>query len=319
MTIRRDRPAGTPLIPNTLRWGVILAFGVALISGVSVFVNGFAVKQLPDAAVYTTLKNGVAALILIVVALAVVPRAQVRALDRRWWSWMLVIGVIGGSVPFVLFFSGLAVASAPTAAFIHKTLFVWVVLLAVPFLGERLGWFPIAALGVLLAGQFLAAPPTGVTWGTGETMILAATLLWAIEVVIARRLLLGSVPSPVLGAARLGLGLVVLVVYLGVTGRLGVVTSLTATQWAWGVGTGALLAAYVGTWLAALRRAPATVVASVLVLGAPITAVLGTAANGTIPAAPVLAGQVLITVAVGAVAVLALRSRHRSQSQSAAA
>ena len=64
MTIRRDRPAGTPLIPITLRWGVILAFGVALISGVSVFVNGFAVKQVPDAAVYTTLKNGVAALIL---------------------------------------------------------------------------------------------------------------------------------------------------------------------------------------------------------------------------------------------------------------
>ena len=168
MTIRRDRPAGTPLIPITLRWGVILAFAVALISGVSVFVNGFAVKQLPDAAVYTTLKNGVAALILIVVALAVVPRAQVRALDRRSWSAMLVIGVIGGSVPFVLFFSGLAIASAPTAAFIHKTLFIWVVLLAVPFLGERLGWFPIAALGVLLAGQFLAAPPTGVDVGHGR-------------------------------------------------------------------------------------------------------------------------------------------------------
>ena len=159
---------------------------------------------------------------------------------------MLVIGVIGGSVPFVLFFSGLAIASAPTAAFIHKTLFIWVVLLAVPFLGERLGWFPIAALGVLLAGQFLAAPPTGVTWGTGETMILAATLLWAVEVVIARRLLLGSVPSPVLGAARLGIGLVVLIGYLGVTGRFSVVASLTATQWAWGLGTGALLAAYVG-------------------------------------------------------------------------
>ena len=228
MTIGRDRPAGTPLIPITLRWGVILAFAVALISGVSVFVNGFAVKQLPDAAVYTTLKNGVAALILIVVALAVVPRAQIRAIDRRSWSWMLVIGVIGGSVPFVLFFSGLAIASAPTAAFIHKTLFIWVVLLAVPFLGERLGWFPIAALGVLLAGQFLAAPPTGVTWGTGETMILAATLMWAVEVVIARRLLIGSVSSPVLGAARLGIGLVVLVAYLGVTGRFSVVTSLTA-------------------------------------------------------------------------------------------
>ena len=69
------------------------------------------------------------------------------------------------------------------------------------------------------------------------------------------------------------------------------------------------------TWLAALRRAPATVVASVLVLGAPITAVLSAVANGTVPAAPVLAGQVLIAMAVGAVAVLALHSAQRNQVQ----
>jgi drug/metabolite transporter (DMT)-like permease len=317
-----SRTRGTerlPLIPITLRWGVVLAFVVALISGVSVFVNAFAVKQLPDAAVYTTLKNGVAALILIVAALAVVPRAEVRALDRRSWTALLVIGVIGGSVPFILFFNGLAMASAPSAAFIHKTLFVWVVLLAVPFLGERLGWFPIAALGVLLAGQFLAAPPTGVVWGSGETMILAATLLWAVEVVLARRLLLGSVSSPLLGAARLGIGLVVLLGYLAVTGRFSVVTSLTATQWVWALGTGALLAGYVGTWLAALRRAPATVVASVLVLGAPITAVLTAVANGTLPTGPVLVGQVAITIAAATVAVLAIRSARGRGMQPAAA
>ena len=317
MTTPRDRAAREPMIPITLRWGVLLAFAVALISGISVFVNGFAVKQLPDAAVYTTLKNGVAALILIGFAFAVVPRAGVRTLDGRSWAWMTVIGVVGGSVPFVLFFSGLAIASAPTAAFIHKTLFVWVVLLAVPFLGERLGWFPIAALGVLLAGQFLAAPPTGVTWGGGETMILAATLLWAVEVVVARRLLVQEVPSPVLGAARLGIGMVVLIGYLAVTGRLPVVASLTAVQWAWGLGTGALLAAYVGTWLAALRRAPATVVASVLVLGAPITAVLASLANGTLPAPTALAGQAVITMAVGAVAILALRAARTREAMTA--
>jgi drug/metabolite transporter (DMT)-like permease len=289
-------------------WGVALAAMTAVISGVSIFVNGFAVKQLPDAAVYTTLKNGVAAVILIALAAAVVPRAQVRAIDRRAWTRLAVIGVIGGSVPFVLFFSGLAIASAPSAAFIQKTLFVWVVLLAVPFLGERLGWFPIAALGVLLAGQFLAAPPTGVTWGTGETMILAATLFWAVEVVIARRLLLGQVPSPVVGAARLGIGLIVLVGYLAVTGRLATVAGLTLVQWSWALGTGAILAAYVGTWLAALRRAPATVVASVLVLGAPITAAIQSIADGTLPAPTVLIGQTVIALAVGLVAVFAVRS-----------
>jgi drug/metabolite transporter (DMT)-like permease len=297
-----------PTIPVSEPWGIALAMAVAVVSGVSVFVNGFAVKQLPDAAVYTTLKNGVAAILLIAVAVAVVPRGSILELDRRAWSSMAVIGVIGGSVPFILFFSGLTIASAPSAAFIHKTLFVWVVLLAVPFLGERLGWFPILALGILLAGQLLAAPPTGVSWGTGETMILGATLLWAIEVVVARRLLVGAVPSPVVGAARLGIGLLVLIGYLALTGRFAVVAALTPTQWAWGLGTGILLAAYVGTWLAALRRAPASVVASVLVLGAPITAALTALSNDALPAPPVLAGQSAIVLGAGILAALAVRA-----------
>ena len=312
MSSQPEPTATRSRIPVTTAWGIALAFGVALISGVSVFINGYAVKQVPDAAVYTTLKNGVAALLLIGVACLAVRRSDVRALDRRAWTGMTVIGVIGGSVPFILFFSGLAIASAPTAAFIHKTLFVWVVVLAVPFLGERLGWFPIAALGVLLAGQALAAPPTGVTWGTGETMILAATLLWAIEVVLARRLLVRDVPSPILGAARLGIGFVVLIGYLAVTGRMPTLLGLTTSQWAWGLGTGALLAAYTATWLAALRRAEASVVASVLVVGAPITAAISTVVNGTVPAPTVVAGQAVMAVAVVIVAAIALRS-HRDR------
>ena len=47
--------------------------------------------------------------------------------------------MIGGSVPFVLFFEGLARAEATQAAFIQKTLVVWVALLAVPLLRERFG------------------------------------------------------------------------------------------------------------------------------------------------------------------------------------
>ena len=314
MTVDRDRPVGSQRIPLTTRWGVGLAVIAALISGVSIFVNGFAVKQLPDPAVYTTLKNGVAALLLLGVALIVVRRSEVRALDRRSWAGMALIGVIGGSIPFLLFFSGLAAASAPTAAFIQKTLFVWVALLAVPLLGERLGWFPIVALGILLTGLTLVAPPVGLSWGPGETMIAAATLFWAIEVIVARRLLVRDVPSPVLAAARLGIGLIVLVGYLAVSGRLGIVAGLNATQWLWALGTGVLLAAYVGTWLAALRRAPASIVASVLVLGAPITAVIQSLANGAVPAPPVLAGQALITIAVAVAAALAVRAARREAS-----
>jgi drug/metabolite transporter (DMT)-like permease len=138
-------------------------------------------------------------------------------------------------------------------------------------------------------------------------MIAAATLLWTVEVVVARRLLLGRIEPAVLGAGRLGLGLVVLVGFLAVTGRLATVTTLSPVQWAWALGTGALLAGYVATWFAALRRAPASLVTAVLVLGAPITAALTTLVNGTLPAPTVLAGDGLILVAVAAIATLSAR------------
>ena len=299
-------------LPDGLRWGIGLAFATAVISGVSIFVNASAVKLLPDAAVFTTLKNGVAAVLLLALVLGTVRPAEILVLDRRAWGTLLLIGVIGGSVPFLLFFGGLAQASAPTAAFIHKTLFIWVALLAVPFLGERLGLAQLAALGVLFVGQLLVAPPKGVVWGTGETMIGAATLLWAVESVVAKRLLARAgmpVPSQVVGAARLGFGLVVLVGFLAVTGKLGIIAGLSGAQWAAALGTGLFLAGYVATWFAALRRAPASLVAAILVVGAPITAALQAVANGIPPAPVVAGGNVLILAGALALALTALRSR----------
>jgi drug/metabolite transporter (DMT)-like permease len=304
-----DRPASRePRVPNTLRWGVGLAFGAALISGFSIFVNGFAVKQLPDPAVYTTLKNGIAAAILAAIAAGLVRGDSIRRLDRRSWAGLAVVGVVGGSIPFLLFFAGLAQASAPSAAFIQKTLFAWVAVLAVPLLRERLGWGQLAALGVLLAGQFLVAPPSGVVWGTGETMIAIATLFWAVEVVIAKRLL-ASVPAPVVGVGRMAIGLVVLVGYLVATGKLSSIIELSGTQWSWALATGAILAGYVTTWFAALQRAPASLVTAVLVVGAPITAVFQSLGQGALPTGPVLAGEALILVAALALSARAFRAR----------
>ena len=300
--------ARLPRIPATIRTGVVLAFATAAISGVSIFVNGLAVKQLPDPALYTTLKNGIAAVVLVALAMATVRPAAVRAMPAGSWGRLVLIGAIGGSIPFVLFFTGLAQASAPSAAFIHKTLFIWVALLAVPFLGERLGLAQLAALAVLLVGQALILTPSGVTWGTGETLIAAATLLWAVETILARRVL-ASVPSGVVAAARLGFGLVVLVGYLAATGGLGGIAALQPVQWAWVLITGLFLSGYVATWFAALQRAPASLVTAILVLGAPVTAGIQALQSGHAPALPIFAGDVLVLVAGGALALLAVR-RH---------
>ena len=291
-----------------LRWGIGLAACTALISGVAVFLNANGVKQVPDAAVYTTLKNGVAAMVLIGL-LAAMPssRRALPTLSGRQWLTLAAIGVVGGSVPFLLFFGGLAQASAPSAAFIHKTLFIWVAILAIPLLGERLGWPQLAALAVLLGSQVLLVNPQGIAWGSGETMIAAATLLWSAEVIIARRLL-PAIPSLVGGSARLGLGMVVLVGYLAFTGKLAGIGAVSAEGWFWVLLTGVILAGYVATWYAALKRAPATVVTSVLVAAAPVTATLTAISTGTMPAPPVAVGHALVLLGAGVLAWFGLRA-----------
>lgn len=281
---------------NTQR-GVLIALGTAAISGLSIWVNAFGVKLVPDAAVYTTAKNGVAAIILVGIALAFGAAREAVTLDTRNRAGLLVIAVIGGSVPFVLFFSGLAIATAPTAAFIQKTLFIWVALMAVPFLGERLGLIQVGAIVVLIVGQILIAPPTGMGWGAGETMIAAATLLWSVEIIVAKRLLVG-VSATLLGAARLGLGLIVLVGYLAVSGRLGGLGAIGGEALFWVIVTGVLLAGYVTTWFHALKYAAATTVTSILVAGAVVTGVLSSISNGKAPDGRVVLGYVVILVAV---------------------
>ena len=75
--------------------------------------------------------------------------------------------------------------------------------------------------------------------------------------------------------------------------------TLTSDAAAWVLFTGLLLAGYVGTWLAALRRAPATVVTAVLVVGAIVTTVLDGLAGGL----DLRAGAVVGLIGIGAAAV----------------
>ena len=205
--------------------GVALAFATACVSGVAVYVNAKGVARFDDATVYTTAKDAVAGLALLALAaplLATRPRTVGRAAwpgTGRQRLGVVTIAVIGGSVPFVLFFEGLARASATQAAFIHKTLVLWVAVLAVVLLRERLGPLHVLAIGLLMAGQVLLVPSLGVvTFGAGEAMILGATLLWAVEVILVKRLVTGLDPRT-LAAARMGLGTLLLIAWVAVTGR----------------------------------------------------------------------------------------------------
>jgi len=64
----------------------------------------------------------------------------------------------------------------------------------------------------------------------------------------------------------------------------------------------------VATWFAALERAPASVVTSVLVLGAVVTGALTAATKGTAPSPTVVAGYLLILLAAAAIVTVSRRA-----------
>ena len=292
------------------RQGILIALATAVISGFSVYLNSCGVKAVGEATVYTTAKNAVAALILLaIVGLGRGAGVRVTApRTRSGWLGLLAVGVVGGSVPFVLFFVGLAQTKAPQAAFLQKTLVLWVAILAVVTLKERLRPVHWIAIALLLAGQWWLGGGVAFALDYGGLLILIATLLWSAEAVLARWLL-ASVSSWTLGVVRMGVGSVVLLGWLGVTGRLGMLATLTAAQWGWVLLTGVLLAAYVATWFAALARAQAVDVTAVLVLGAVITALIDAGVRGVLPG-PVPA-LLCVLAGVGVFAAMAWRGAGR--------
>ncbi len=298
----------SPDATSTRRTGLLLALTTAGISGVAVYLNSSGVQAFGDATAYTTAKNLVAALVLfsIVAAAPALGMGTGARLTRPTrpgqWLGLAVVGVLGGAVAFALFFEGLARASSVQAAFLHKTLVMWVAVLAVLVLRERLRPLHWAAIGLLLVAQAGLGGGLLTAWGVGETMILLATLIWAVEVVVAKRLLAG-LSSWTVALARMGVGSAVLVGWLVVRGDAGALIGMSATQWSWVLVTGVLLAGYVSTWYAALARAGAVDVTAVLVLGALVTAALAAGVDG-VALAPKL-GWLTILLAGGVLAAVA--------------
>lgn len=250
-----------------------LAILTAAISGVSVFISKIGISVLKDPILYTTLKNGIVAVFLIGLILVLKRWPEIKALSKAQWAKLFAIGIIGGSLPFALFFFGLTKTTAINGALIHKTLFLWVFLFAYPFLKERMSRLQWLGVGSIFASNFLIGGFTGFKFNSGELMILAATILWAIENIIAKKVL-SNLSSVTVAAARMTLGSLFLIPILFFRGGFSPILALNGAQWGFAFIAGALLFGYVLSWYSALKLAPATYVATLLVPATLVTNIL---------------------------------------------
>jgi drug/metabolite transporter (DMT)-like permease len=255
--------------------GIYLSLLTAVISGFSIFINKFAVDAIKPALYFTSVKNVSVALLIVAIVLITGEWKKITKLKRREIVYLVLIGIIGGSLPFYLYFTGLSQTSAINAALIHKTLVFFVALLAIPLLKERMSKKQIVAVLLLFLGNIFVGGFKGFKFNQGELMILAATILWAVENILAKKVL-SSVSPNIVTAFRMGIGSLILMAATLVTVPQVLSKSLLldSSQVFWILLTVLSLLAYTVTWYRALKNSSAITVTSVLVSSTLITNVL---------------------------------------------
>ncbi len=286
------------------RTGYTLAVSAAVISGVAIFVNALGVKMFKDSATYTTLKNGVVGLLVLVPLLAMsASRTELSRLTRRQWGWLLTLAVISGSVPFLLFFEGLRQTNAVTGALFNHLQFALVAVFAALLLKERISAPMWVGLGALLVVTNIGVNLGAVRMNSGTGLLVASTVLFAAGFVLAKHLLSGLSTTTVM-SARMTLGSVALVGYVAATGRMAAIGHLRVDQWEFVLVTGLILFAFTVTTLAAIKRVPVSAVMAIGMASPLITTALQAFHDGSLRLGASDVANLGLTVAVVAAIVL---------------
>ena len=296
-----------------VRTGYYFAVLNAIISGLAIYINSQGVKMFSDSTLYTGLKNAVVGVALVIPFFFMAnSRAELKRLTGRQWGLLALLAVIGGSVPYALFFRGLQLTTPVTSSLLNHAQFLIVALLAILFLGERLGviiWFALIAL---LVGTTLGSNLHTLVWNEGTVLVALSTLLFAAGVVLAKRLL-SELSTLTVMAAKMSAGSAMLLAYVAATGHLGAVASLTTTQWEYVLVTGLILLAFTFTAFMALRHATATVATAIPAAAPLITTLLTVVAAPHITLAPVN-GVGLFVIALATAIIIGIGMRREATS-----
>lgn len=278
-----------------MKKGLLLVLLTAIISGFSIFINQFGVSVV-NPYIFTGLKNIAVAILFCGILLMMKDWRLLKKLSKKQWGLLVLIGLIGGSVPFLLFFKGLFLTTAAGGAFIHKTMFIYVAVLAAIFLKEKIDKrFLFGSLLLLLGNAFLLKfIPHSL--GKGDLLVLTATLFWAAENIISKYAL-KNLPSRIVGWGRMFFGSIFILMFLLITGQLSLIINLNLNQINWVIITSILLFAYVITWYCGLKYVPVSLATSILLLGAPITTFLSFVYSGTITPKEIF-GYILVVLGI---------------------
>lgn len=276
--------------------GFFLVFLTALISGISIVINKFAVS-FSSPYIFTFFKNILVSFFFTLLIFRFNDVSIIKKLGKKEWFLLIAIGFLGGSIPFLLFFKGLSLIPSYQAGFWHKTLFLYAFLLAFVFLKEKpKKEFYLAAL-LLFGANLFWLKKTSFSFGLGDALVIFATIFWAGENVISRYLLKNTALSGrVIAWARMFFGSLFILIFLVFSGQIGFVFQLNPSQMGWVLITACFLLAYVLTWYSGLKYVPVSLATAVLMFGNIITFVLNFI-SGTKPTPFQVLGLLMVVLA----------------------
>lgn len=253
--------------------GYLLVFFTAIISGFSIFINKFGVGVFKNPYLFTFLKNVVVAIFLSGVLILFKDWKRLKILTKKEWLLLILIGFVGGNIPFLLFFKGLALTSAAEVSFIHKTMFIYCAILALIFLKEKIERKFLFGAFILLFANLILLKKLPPQVNYGNFLVLLATLFWAIENTISKYVL-KTLNGRQVAWARMFFGSIFILIYLVFTHQLESILSLDLKQVEWVLITSILLFGYVLSWYSGLKYVPLHQATVILLFGSPITTFL---------------------------------------------
>lgn len=275
-----------------MKKGYFLVFSTAVISGFAIFINKFGIKVI-NPYIFTWLKNLTVALLLTGLLLALKDWEALKRLTKKQWFSLVTIGLLGGSIPFLLFFKGLSLTNPAQASFVHKTMFIYVAVLAFFFLKEKIDKkFLFGGLILVLGSLFLLKKLT-FSINQGDLFVFLATLFWAIENTISKYTL-RDLQGRTVAWGRMFFGSLFIFIFLLATYQLSSITTLTLKQIGWVIITSLILFSYVITWYSGLKYIPVSQATVILLLGSPITTFLSLISGGKVSSQEILAGFLII-------------------------
>lgn len=255
-----------------MRKGYFLVFLTALISGFAIFINKFGVSVV-NPNIYTFLRVLTVAIFLTGLLLFLKDWRRLKNLTKKQWLLLITIGLIGGSIPFLLFFKGLSITNAAQGSFIHKTMFIWVALLATLFLKEKIDKKFLLGGLFLLLGSLILLKKLPYSFNQGDLLVFLASLFWAAENTISKYVL-RDLEGRIIAWARMFFGALFILIFLLATNQLSLISGLTLGQINWVLITAVILFGYVMTWYSGLKFIPVSQATVILLLGSPITTLL---------------------------------------------